>query len=77
MCANVSKLTYIRADGEDDTIHFLIDITRIPSLAIIKTSKDAVIQANYTGFLYDSKIEFTKPPLSTYSTVFNKVRVYS
>jgi len=76
MCAKVSKVTYIRADSKDDTIHFLIDVTRTPSLAIVKTSKDAVIQANYTGFLYDSKIEFTKLPLYTFSTVFNKVRLY-
>jgi len=66
MCAKVSKVTYIRADGEDDTIHFLFDVTRTPSLAIIKTSKDAVIQANYTGFLYDSKIEFTKAPCTLF-----------
>lgn len=75
--SEVSKVTYIRADGENDTVHFLLDISRTPSLAIIKTSKDAVIQANYTGFLMDSKIEFTESPLYIFSTVFNKVRIYS
>lgn len=74
-CPTISIVMYIRADGENDTVHFLIDILRTLSLTIVKTKKDVAIHANYTGFL-DSKIEFTETPLYIFSTVFNKVRLH-
>lgn len=77
-CKEYSRLEYIRADGDNDTVHFLFGFTQKPSLIIVTTSKDAVIDVNYTkmrGNIEDS-VKFTKPPLYTFATVFHKVSKY-
>jgi len=71
-CSKLSKLTYIRADGENDTVHFVLDATLKPSLVIIVTNKNAVIQVNYTSERENS-INFTETPLYTFASVFNNV----
>lgn len=75
-CSKFSKLTYIRADGENDTVHFVLDATFKPSLVIIVTNRDAVIQVNYTEDR-ENNIKFTESPHYTFASVFNNVRLYS
>lgn len=69
-CLNSSKLAYVRSDGDNDTVHFLFDFNHKPSLVILTTAKDSIINVNYTN---DDTIEFTKPPHYTFASVFNKV----
>lgn len=71
-CSKLSKLTYIRADGDNDTIHFVLDATLKPSLVVIITNRDAVIQVNYTSETENS-INFTETPLYTFASVFNNL----
>jgi len=75
-CSKFSKLTYIRADGDNDTVHFVLDATLKPSLVIIITNKDAAIKVNYTSDPKNS-INFTQSPLYTFASVFNNVSLYS
>ncbi|XP_015366639.1 PREDICTED: glycosylated lysosomal membrane protein B-like [Diuraphis noxia] len=71
-CSKFSKLTYIRADGDNDTIHFVLDATLKPSLVVIITKKDAAIKVNYTSDPNNS-INFTRSPLYTFASVFNNL----
>lgn len=71
-CSGVSKLVYIRAEGDNDTVHFVFDFTFKPSLVVLKTCVDSVIQVNYTGEQYNT-IKFTKTPSYTFASVFNHV----
>lgn len=73
-CSDVSKLVYIRAEGDNDTVHFVFDFTYKPSLVVLKTSIDSVIQVNYTE-QYNT-INFTKTPSYTFASVFNYVSKY-
>jgi hypothetical protein len=71
-CSKLSKLTYIRAEGDNDTVHFVLDATLKPSLVVIKTNKDAAIKVNYTSEPKNS-ISFTQSPLYTFASVFNNL----
>ncbi|CAH1724042.1 glycosylated lysosomal membrane protein B-like [Aphis gossypii] len=71
-CSKFSKLTYIRADGENDTVHFVLDATFKPSLVIVVTNRDAVIQVNYTADR-ENNIKFTESPHYTFASVFNNL----
>jgi len=75
-CSKLSKLTYIRADGDNDTVHFILDATLKPSLVVITTNKHAIIQVNYTTDRANN-IKFTESPLYTFASVFNNVSLYS
>lgn len=70
-CLSISKLVYVRAEGDNDTMHFLFDFIHKPSLVILTTVKDVNIFINYTN--PEVPINFTKTPLYTFATVFNNV----
>lgn len=74
-CSKLSKLTYIRAEGDNDTVHFVFDVTLKPSLVVVKTNRDGFIQVNYSGEV-DNTIKFTEPPLYMFASVFNYVSKY-
>lgn len=71
-CLNISKLAYIRSEGDNDTVHFLFDFTHKPSLVVVKTVKDSVIQVNYANE-QKTPITFTSAPLYTFGSVFNNL----
>lgn len=73
-CSNISKLAYIRSEGDNDTVHFLFDFTHKPSLVVVTTVKDSVIQVNYTNE-QKTPITFTSAPLYTFGSVFNNVSI--
>lgn len=74
-CSKLSKLTYIRADGDNDTVHFMLDAMLKPSLVVVITNKDAIIQVNYTAERAND-IKFTEPPKYMFASVFNNVSLY-
>lgn len=71
-CSTVSKLVYIRSDGDNDTVHYLFDYTKKPSLVVLMTPKDSVIQVNYSSNL-ENTIKFTTPLKYTFASIFNNV----
>lgn len=73
-CSEISKLAYVRAEGDNDTAHFLFDFTAKPSLVIVMTAKHSVIQVNYT-VEHKNSIRFTSSPLYTFASVFNNVSI--
>lgn len=55
-------------------MHYLFDFTSKPSLVILTTTSDAVIDVRYNeSGSNDTIIKFTKPPSYTFASVFNKV----
>lgn len=74
-CENISKLVYIRSEGDNDTVHFLFDFSSKPSLVILTTDRDSFINVSYTSGSEDNTIQFTKPPKYTYASVFNNVSI--
>jgi len=75
-CSNITKLVYIRSDGDNDTVHFVFDFTMKPSLVVLITAKDAMLQVNYKLDEEDYSINFTKTPKYTFASVFNNVSKY-
>lgn len=71
-CSTVSKLFYIRSDGDNDTIHYLFDYTQKPSLVVLMTAKDSIIQVNYSDNL-ENTIKFTTSLKYTFASIFNNV----
>jgi len=72
-CTSVSKLLYIRADGDNDTVHYLFDFTQKPSLVIVTTANNANILVKYNETQSNVTIKFTKAPFYTFASVFNKM----
>jgi len=72
-CSNITKLVYIRSDGDNDTVHFVFDFTRKPSLVVLTTARDAMLQVNYKLEEEDYSINFTKTPKYTFASVFNNL----
>lgn len=74
-CSSLSKLVYVRAEGDNDTVHFVFDFSsnRKPSLVLLTTTKDAVIKIKYNETDVENTIKFSKTPIYTFASVFNKV----
>lgn len=72
-CSSVSKLLYIRADGDNDTVHYLFDFTKKPSLVVVTTANDTNILVRYNETELNDTIKFTNAPFYTFASVFNKV----
>lgn len=77
-CSSMSKLAYVRAEGDNDTVHFIFDFSsnRKPSLVLLRTAKDAVINISYNDTDVMNTIKFSKTPLYTFASVFNKASIY-
>lgn len=77
-CSSVSKLAYVRAEGDNDTVHYIFDFSsnRKPALVLLTTAKDAVIHINYDESDVVDSIKFSKTPLYTIASVFNKASKY-
>ncbi|XP_050548648.1 glycosylated lysosomal membrane protein B-like [Daktulosphaira vitifoliae] len=77
-CSQLLKLAYVRADGANDTIHFIFGFTYKPSLIISKTNKNSEIKINYDELKSNTAntILFSEVPLYTFATVFNNLYEY-
>ena len=69
---------YLRADGQNDTLHYLWDFDGNPSVLLALTSHSASMNISWEDFLLKKKnsITFTEEPMYTFGVVFNKVSVY-
>lgn len=69
---------YLRADGPNDTLHYLWDFDGNPSVLLALTSRSATMNINWKDFLLKKKdsVTFTEEPIYTFGVVFNKVSIY-
>ncbi|XP_050474765.1 glycosylated lysosomal membrane protein-like [Bombus huntii] len=66
---------YLRADGPNDTLHYLWDFDGNPSVLLALTSRSATINISWKDFLLKRKnsVTFTEEPIYTFGVVFNKI----
>ncbi|XP_043589291.1 glycosylated lysosomal membrane protein-like isoform X1 [Bombus pyrosoma] len=66
---------YLRADGPNDTLHYLWDFDGNPSVLLALTSRSATMNISWKDFLLKRKdsVTFTEEPIYTFGVVFNKI----
>ncbi|XP_053972558.1 glycosylated lysosomal membrane protein-like [Hylaeus volcanicus] len=66
---------YLRADGPNDTLHYLWDFGGNPSILLALTSPSASINISWEDFIARKKnsIMFTEKPVYTFGIVINKI----
>ncbi|CAL7939342.1 unnamed protein product [Xylocopa violacea] len=66
---------YLRADGPNDTLHYLWDFDGNPSILLALTSSSAYLNISWEDFLLKEKnsIMFTEEPIYTFGVVLNKI----
>lgn len=77
-CSNLLKLAYVRAEGDNDTVHYLFDFTMKPSLVVVTSVKDSVVAIDYEKLKTkgpDNTISFSNVPIYVFGTVLNYVSI--
>ncbi|KOC69813.1 Lysosomal protein NCU-G1 [Habropoda laboriosa] len=66
---------YLRADGPNDTLHYLWDFDGNPSVLLALTSPSASLNISWEHFLAKRKdsIVFTEEPVYTFGVILNKI----
>lgn len=66
---------YLRADGPNDTLHYLWDFDGNPSVLLALTSPSAHLNISWEHFLVKEKnsITFTEEPIYTFGVILNKI----
>lgn len=71
-------LVHITADGENDTLHYIWDFTRQPSVLVALTEHNTNISIKWNQLLTDANVlTFSKTPKYTMSFVLTKVSILS
>lgn len=73
---NETTLVHVKADGDNDTLHYVWDFTQQPTILIALCDKNTSVTFNWTTNTLVSldKIEFSPKPIYTMSFVLTKVR---
>lgn len=73
---NKSTLVHVKADGDNDTLHYIWDLTQQPTILVALCVKNTSVAINWTNSTPISldKIEFSPKPKYTMSFVLTKVR---
>lgn len=66
---------YLRADGPNDTLHYLWDFDGNPSVFLALTLPSASLNISWEDFFIKRKnsIKFTEEPIYTFGVIFNKI----
>ncbi|KAF7991239.1 hypothetical protein HCN44_002801 [Aphidius gifuensis] len=74
ICDNITTF-YLRADGVNDTLHYLWDFYKRPSLFLAVTTTSSNLTINWNSYLSDKNdsIKFTEAPIYTFGFVINKI----
>lgn len=70
---------YLRADGPNDTLHYLWDFTvGRPSVLLALTSTSAWINITWPDYLSRraNSIHISEPPVYTFGVIVNKVNLF-
>ncbi|XP_076657599.1 glycosylated lysosomal membrane protein A [Halictus rubicundus] len=76
LCKDTNLTTvYLRADGLNDTLHYLWDFGGNPSILLALTSPSAFLNISWEDFIAKKKnsITFTEEPVYTFGIVINKI----
>lgn len=71
---NKTTLIHIQATGENDTLHYIWDLTRQPTVLVARCAKDTNITIHWNKTLKDvDSVVFTPKPKYTMAFVLTKV----
>ncbi|XP_034184401.2 glycosylated lysosomal membrane protein [Osmia lignaria lignaria] len=75
-CNEINSTTvYLRADGPNDTLHYLWDFDGNPSVLLALTSPTGFLNISWDDFLMNKKnsVTFTEKPIYSFGVVINKI----
>lgn len=76
MDSNITLL-HVQATGENDTLHYIWDLNRQPSVLVALCDRNTNVTFNWPATLQDAvKIEFSPSPKYTMSFVLTKVSFF-
>lgn len=71
---NKTTLIHVQADGENDTLHYIWDLTRQPTILVALCEKNTNVTIDWDKTLKDAgTVNFTSKPKYTMSFVLTKV----
>lgn len=69
-----TTLIHVQADGENDTLHYIWDLRRQPTILVALCAKDTNVSIEWNKVAMDvSVVNFTPNPIYTLSFVLTKV----
>ncbi|KAG8222481.1 hypothetical protein J437_LFUL000843 [Ladona fulva] len=74
-CNNFTFL-HVRADGPNDSLHYLWDFTSKPTVLIAQTSNNASLTISWYDFLWNINsisVKFSEEPKYTFGVIFDKI----
>lgn len=72
--SNETTLIHVKAEGENDTLHYIWDLSRQPSVLVALCDRNTNITIKWNKTLKNADaIEFTTKPMYTMSFVLTKV----
>lgn len=72
---NIITVVHIQADGFYDSIHYIWDLTGIPSILMVRTELNTSMSLDWEKFLNDESdcLTFSKKPFYSSTVIINKV----
>ncbi|XP_049791117.1 glycosylated lysosomal membrane protein-like [Schistocerca nitens] len=69
------SVVYVKAEGPNDTLHYVWDLTAKPSVLLALTDKDSNLTIDWRGFIdgEDGSLTFSTDPLYSFGIIIDKV----
>lgn len=70
-----ATLVYLRAQGENDTLHYLWDFIGDPTILVAITSHKAELDVDWEAYFNNepNSVNFTEPPKYTFGVIIQKI----
>jgi hypothetical protein len=72
---NSSKVVYVKAEGRNDTLHYLWDFTQKPSILVAAAPAASTLNISWDQFEGESSksIKFSEEPIYSFGIVLDRV----
>ncbi|XP_067008190.1 glycosylated lysosomal membrane protein [Anabrus simplex] len=71
------SVVYVKAEGSNDTLHYLWDLSRKPSVLLALTPPGSRVEFNCTEFGMENALRFDVPVKYSFAIVINKIWEYN
>ncbi|XP_014670233.1 PREDICTED: glycosylated lysosomal membrane protein A-like [Priapulus caudatus] len=78
--SSYNNLVHVRADGQDDSIHYLWSSIGAPTFLVVRTELSSQLQIDWTALLSNesaNSITFSSPPLFAFAVTFTYLWEYN
>lgn len=75
LCGRNVTMLYLRADGPNDTLHYLWNFVGKPTVLLALTAPTAWLNVDWQNYLAGKKnsLNFTEEPIYSFGVIINKV----